>query len=59
MNIVQGEFQVLDGKATSKAIREELKKKVEERLAEGKRRPHLSAVLVGHDGGSEAYVALR
>ncbi|KGN99429.1 5,10-methylene-tetrahydrofolate cyclohydrolase [Porphyromonas macacae] len=59
MNIVQGEFQVLDGKATSKAIREELKKKVEERLAEGKRRPHLSAVLVGHDGGSEAYVASK
>lgn len=59
MNIVQEEFQVLDGKATSKAIREELKKKVEERLAEGKRRPHLSAVLVGHDGGSEAYVASK
>lgn len=59
MNIVQGEFQVLDGKATSKAIREELKKKVEERLTEGKRRPHLSAVLVGHDGGSEAYVASK
>lgn len=59
MNIVQGEFQVLDGKATSKAIREELKKKVEERLAEGKRRPHLSAVLVGHDGSSEAYVASK
>ncbi len=55
----QSKYQVLDGKSMSKTIREELKNKVEARKAEGKRIPHLSAILVGHDGGSEAYVASK
>ena len=35
---------------------EEIKAEVEQMIASGQKRPHLAAVLVGHDGGSEAYV---
>ncbi len=55
----QSKYLVLDGKTMSKTIREELKTKVEARKAAGKKIPHLSAILVGHDGGSEAYVASK
>lgn len=55
----QNQYQVLDGKATSQAIRAELKEKVAQRVAAGKRVPHLSAILVGHDGGSESYIASK
>lgn len=48
---------IIDGKATSAAIKAEIAEKVAARVAEGKRRPHLAAILVGHDGGSETYVA--
>ena len=41
---------------TAAAIKEEIKAEVEQMIAAGKKRPHLAAVLVGHDGGSEAYV---
>ncbi len=47
---------IIDGKATAKAIKAEIKAEVEKMLAAGQRRPHLAAVLVGHDGGSETYV---
>ena len=47
---------IIDGKATAKAIKAEIKVEVENMLAAGQRRPHLAAVLVGHDGGSETYV---
>lgn len=47
---------ILDGKATSQAIREEIAKTVKQRKAEGKRVPHLAAILVGTNGASMTYV---
>ncbi len=52
-------MQLIDGKATSKAIKEEIKAEVDLMLKAGKRPPHLAAILVGHDGGSETYVAYK
>jgi len=49
-------MQLLDGKATSAEIRKELKEAVQKRKQEGKKIPHLAAVLVGNDGGSMTYV---
>ncbi|MDE6463283.1 MAG: bifunctional 5,10-methylene-tetrahydrofolate dehydrogenase/5,10-methylene-tetrahydrofolate cyclohydrolase, partial [Muribaculaceae bacterium] len=48
---------LIDGKKTAADIKAEIAAEVEARVSEGKRRPHLAAILVGHDGGSEAYVA--
>jgi methylenetetrahydrofolate dehydrogenase (NADP+)/methenyltetrahydrofolate cyclohydrolase len=50
-------YQIIDGKATAAAIRSEIAAEVAQMVGEGKRRPHLAAILVGHDGGSETYVA--
>ena len=47
---------LIDGKATAAAIKQEIAAEVEDMVARGARRPHLAAVLVGHDGGSETYV---
>jgi methylenetetrahydrofolate dehydrogenase (NADP+)/methenyltetrahydrofolate cyclohydrolase len=52
-------MQLIDGKATSKAIKEEIKQDVESLVQAGNRPPHLAAILVGHDGGSETYVAYK
>ncbi len=49
-------MKLIDGKATAAAIKEEIAAEVERIVARGGRRPHLAAVLVGHDGGSETYV---
>ena len=49
-------MQLLDGKATSQQIREELRIAVEERKKNGQKVPNLVAVLVGNDGGSLTYV---
>lgn len=49
-------MKLLDGKATAQSIREELKEAVKTRKAEGRKIPHLAAVLVGNDGGSLTYV---
>lgn len=49
-------MQIIDGKATAAAIKAEIRNDVEAILASGGRAPHLAAVLVGHDGGSETYV---
>ena len=49
-------MKLIDGKATAAAIKEEIAAEVERIVAGGGRRPHLAAVLVGHDGGSETYV---
>lgn len=49
-------MKLIDGKATATAIKAEIKQEVEEMVAKGLRRPHLAAILVGHDGGSETYV---
>ena len=47
---------IIDGKATAAAIKAEIKQEVDKIVAQGGKRPHLAAVLVGHDGGSEIYV---
>ncbi len=47
---------LIDGKATAATIKAEIKQEVEKIVAQGGRRPHLAAILVGHDGGSETYV---
>lgn len=49
-------MQIIDGKATAAAIKKEIAEEVATIVAGGGRRPHLAAVLVGHDGGSETYV---
>lgn len=48
---------LIDGKATAADIKAEIAAQVASMVAEGKRAPHLAAILVGHDGGSETYVA--
>ncbi|MBO7597594.1 MAG: bifunctional 5,10-methylene-tetrahydrofolate dehydrogenase/5,10-methylene-tetrahydrofolate cyclohydrolase [Bacteroidales bacterium] len=48
---------LIDGKKTSAEIKAEIAQEVKQMIAEGKKVPHLAAVLVGHDGGSETYVA--
>ena len=48
--------KILDGKATSLAIEAELTEAVQARLAQGMKRPHLAAVLVGDNPASRAYV---
>ncbi|MBQ8564249.1 MAG: bifunctional methylenetetrahydrofolate dehydrogenase/methenyltetrahydrofolate cyclohydrolase FolD [Bacteroidaceae bacterium] len=50
-------MQLIDGKAISAQIKQEIAQEVEEIVAAGGKRPHLAAILVGHDGGSESYVA--
>ena len=50
-------MQLIDGKKTSAEIKKEIAAEVESMTARGIRRPHLAAILVGHDGGSETYVA--
>ena len=49
-------MQLIDGKATAAAIKLEIAEEVKEIMARGGKQPHLAAVLVGHDGGSETYV---
>ncbi|MBR3858367.1 MAG: bifunctional methylenetetrahydrofolate dehydrogenase/methenyltetrahydrofolate cyclohydrolase FolD, partial [Bacteroidaceae bacterium] len=49
-------MQLIDGKQTAATIKAEIKKEVEDIVARGGKRPHLAAILVGHDGGSETYV---
>lgn len=48
---------LIDGKKTAADIKAEIAAEVEAMVSEGQRRPHLAAILVGHDGGSETYVA--
>lgn len=50
-------MQLIDGKAIAATIKREIAEQVEKMIAAGNKRPHLAAILVGHDGGSETYVA--
>lgn len=50
-------MQIIDGKLMAARLKEEIAAQVSEMTARGERPPHLVAVIVGHDGGSEAYVA--
>ncbi|HER09102.1 MAG TPA: bifunctional 5,10-methylene-tetrahydrofolate dehydrogenase/5,10-methylene-tetrahydrofolate cyclohydrolase [Bacteroides sp.] len=52
-------MQIIDGKATARTIKEEIRAEVDAMVSAFQRRPHLAAVLVGHDGGSETYVAYK
>jgi methylenetetrahydrofolate dehydrogenase (NADP+)/methenyltetrahydrofolate cyclohydrolase len=52
-------MQLLDGKATSQAIRNELIAAVKARRENGQKIPHLAAVIVGNDGGSLTYVGAK
>ena len=49
-------MQIIDGKATAAKIKQEIAEEVGRMVQAGRKRPHLAAVLVGHDGGSETYV---
>lgn len=52
-------MNILDGKLVSAKIKEDIKKETAEFIAQSGRRPHLVAILVGNDGGSETYVASK
>ena len=52
-------MELIDGKKVSGDIKKEIAAEVAEMMAAGKKQPHLAAVLVGHDGGSETYVAAK
>jgi methylenetetrahydrofolate dehydrogenase (NADP+) / methenyltetrahydrofolate cyclohydrolase len=52
-------MQILDGQHVSRTIKESLKMDVAALVAEGKKIPHLAAVLVGNNGASETYVAAK
>ena len=49
-------YCLIDGKQTAEDIKAEIAAEVESLKANGRKVPHLAAVLVGHDGGSETYV---
>lgn len=50
-------MQLIDGKKISLEIQEEIAMEVKAMLSKGLKQPHLAAILVGNDGGSETYVA--
>jgi len=52
-------MQLIDGKVTSQVIKQEIAEKVKKIITNGGKQPHLAAVLVGNDGGSESYVAAK
>jgi len=50
-------YKIIDGKAISEQVKSEIALEVQAMVAAGKRAPHLAVIIVGHDGGSETYVA--
>ena len=50
-------YTLIDGKAISEQIKLEIAEEVKIMMAGGAKRPHLAVIIVGHDGGSESYVA--
>lgn len=52
-------MQILDGKIVSQSVKDQLKTKTDLLRAEGKRVPHLAAILIGTNGASETYVASK
>jgi methylenetetrahydrofolate dehydrogenase (NADP+)/methenyltetrahydrofolate cyclohydrolase len=52
-------MQILDGKKTAQDLKNEIQAEVAKMKAEGKREPHLAAVLVGNDGASLTYVGSK
>lgn len=53
------QYNILDGKATAAQMKQEMAEEVSRIKADGGKIPHLAAILVGHDGGSETYVASK
>jgi methylenetetrahydrofolate dehydrogenase (NADP+)/methenyltetrahydrofolate cyclohydrolase len=53
------DYQLLDGKAVAAQMKAEMATEVARLCQQGRRPPHLAAILVGHDGGSETYVAAK
>lgn len=52
-------MQLLNGNEVSKHIRQQIKVEVDQMLKQGKKVPHLAAILVGNDGASQTYVAAK
>ena len=52
-------MELIDGKEIAAILKSEIAEEVDAIMASGKRAPHLAAILVGHDGGSETYVAAK
>lgn len=52
-------MKLIDGKQVSTEIKQNIKVEVDNIIKNGGRQPHLVAVLVGHDGGSETYVKIK
>jgi methylenetetrahydrofolate dehydrogenase (NADP+)/methenyltetrahydrofolate cyclohydrolase len=52
-------MQILDGKIVSQAVKDSIKTKTAQLKAEGKKTPHLAAILIGNNGASETYVASK
>ena len=52
-------MQLLDGTSCSQQIRQEIAKEVDQIKSNGERPPHLAAILVGNDGASQNYVAMK
>jgi methylenetetrahydrofolate dehydrogenase (NADP+)/methenyltetrahydrofolate cyclohydrolase len=50
---------LIDGNKVAAEMKQEIAAEVAEMVKNGKKQPHLAAVLVGHDGGSETYVAYK
>ncbi len=50
-------MELIDGKKIADVVKQEIAEEVKTMLQNGEKQPHLAAVLVGHDGGSETYVA--
>ena len=52
-------MQLIDGKKISLEIQESIREEVKKIISNGGKQPHLAAILVGNDGGSETYVASK
>ena len=56
---MNSKMKLIDGKQIATDIKKEIAAEVRDLISKGGKRPHLAAVLVGHDGGSETYVAFK
>lgn len=52
-------MQLLDGKLVSATVKEDIKQQTQTHIKHGGKQPHLAAILVGHNGASETYVASK
>ena len=59
IHLTTNPMQLIDGKSVAAQIKREIATEVNEIVSNGGKRPHLAAILVGHDGGSETYVAAK